>query len=176
MSSIVNIDMCLIASTGLLPNNILHEVFMDTLNELNGHILNNVLYIDNNQIGKISLKNRIVIQTYNENQKMIKKKTEELRNTFTRRSQVAIENYEEQLKEEKRRIQESNLAYNELLREINKIDKAIEVQAKAVEKQKLPSCEAMVFELKESAENQGYDVLEEHTKDGVELQFIRRVY
>lgn len=176
MSSTVNLDMCLIASKGLLPQDKLHEVFVDTLQELNGSINNNVLCINNKNIGKISLKDRIIVQTYSENANEVRKATEELRNVFTRRAQIAIRNYEFQLEQEKKRAQESDLAYAELMKRINSIDKQIEDQQKAIKKQEMSSCDAIVLELKEAAENQGYDIVEEKTNNGVQLQFVRRTY
>lgn len=176
MSSTVNLDMCLIASKGLLPETTLHKVFMDTLEELNGSIDNSVLSINNNRIGKISLKDRIIIQTYSEHAYEVRRATEELREVFTRRAKVAIDNYSYELEQAKKRVQESDLAYAELMKKINSIDKQIEDQQKAIKKQEMPSCDAIVLELKEAAENQGYDIIEEKTNNGVQLQFIRRVY
>ena len=176
MSSTVNLDMCLIASKGLLPTEQLHKVFMDTLKELNGSISNNVLSINNKSIGKISLKDRIIIQTYSEHANMVRQATEELREVFTRRAKVAIDNYSYELEQEKKRAQESDLAYAELMKRINSIDKQIEEQQKAIKKQEMSSCDAIVLELKEAAENQGYDIVEEKTNNGVQLQFIRRTY
>ncbi len=176
MSSIVNLDMCLIASKGLLPKEKLHQVFLETLPEINGLIKNNVLYIDNQSIGSISLKDRIVIQTYSERASFAKNKTNELRNVFTRRSQVALENYKNELVEEKKRIEESNLAYEELKKRIEESENKIAQQEKAISKQNMPSCEAMALELKEAAENQGYDIVENKTEEGIQLQFIRRIY
>ena len=40
----------------------------------------------------------------------------------------------------------------------------------------MSSCEAIVLELKDAAENQGYAIVEEKTEEGVQLQFIRRAY
>lgn len=176
MSSIVNLDMCLIASKGLLPIEKLHEVFKDTLCELNGRIENNVLSINNNKIGKVSLKDRIIIQTYSENVNNVKRLTQELRDTFSRRAKVAINNYSYELEEEKKRAQESDLAYAELMKRINFIDKQIEEQKHAIKKQEMSSCNAIVLELKEAAENQGYEVIEEKNNNSVQLQFIRRIY
>ncbi len=176
MSSVVNLDMCLIASKGLLPKEKLHEVFLETLPEVNGIIKNNILYIDNQPIGSISLKDRIVVKTYSERALLAKNKTTELRNVFTRRSQVAIEDYKNELETEQRRLKESNLAYEELKKRIKENQNKIEQQEKAIVKQNMSSCEAMTLELKESAENQGYDVVENKTEEGIQLQFIRRIY
>lgn len=176
MSSTVNIDMCLIASKGLLPTSRLHEVFIDTLKELNGCITNGVLSINDTKIGRISLKDRIVVQTYSENARIVQAQTDLLRKTFTRRSEVAVKNYSYELEQEKKRAQESDLAYAELMKKVNSIDKQIEEQQRAIQKQEMPSCEAIVLELKEAAENQGYDIVEEKTNEGTQLQFVRRIY
>ena len=123
MSSTVNIDMCLIASKGLLPTKKLHEVFNDTLSELNGNIQNGILFINNNRIGKVSLKDKIIIQTYSEHAKSVKNATEELRTVFSRRAKVAIDNYALELEQEKKKAQESELAFAELEKRIKSIDK-----------------------------------------------------
>ena len=176
MSSTVNLDMCLIASKGLLPIEELHKVFNDTLCELNGTITNGILKINDKSIGKISLKDRIIVQTYSEHANEVRIATEKLREVFTRRAKVAIDNYSYELEQEKKRAQESDLAYAELMKRINSIDKQIEEQQKAIKKQEMSSCDAIVLELKEAAENQGYDIVEEKTNNGVQLQFIRRTY
>lgn len=176
MSSTVNLDMCLIASKGLLPIEKLHKVFNDTLCELNGTITNGILRINDKNIGKISLKDRIIVQTYSEHANEVRRATEELREVFTRRAKIAIDNYSYELEQEKKRAQESDLAYAELMKRINSIDKQIEDQQKAIKKQEMPSCDAIVLELKEAAENQGYDIVEEKTNNGFQLQFVRRTY
>lgn len=176
MSSRVNINMCLIASKGLLPTNKLHEVFMETLSELNGTINNGVLYINDFRVGLLSLKERIVIQTYSEHAEQVKTKTTKLREIFSRRAQVAIDDYKRELEIEKKKLECSDLEYTELLKRIEETDRKIKEQAQAVKKQQMSSCEAIVLELKEAAENQGYDILEEKTDEGIELQLIRRIY
>ena len=176
MSSIVNLDMCLIASSGLLPTEILHEVFFNTLRELNGTIQNNILSINNQRIGEITLKDRILVQTYSENVAYVNSQVRLLRETFTRRADVAIKNYAYELEQEKRRAIESNLASKELEARIKKTEELQLKQEKAIERQKLDSCEAIVMELKEPAENQGYDIIEEKTEEGIQLQFVRRIY
>ena len=62
------------------------------------------------------------------------------------------------------------------MKRINSIDNQIEDQQKAIKKQEMSSCDAIVLELKEAAENQGYDIVEEKTNNGVQLQFVRRTY
>lgn len=175
MSSTVNIDMCLIASKGLLPIDTLHRVFKDTVEELNGSISKDgSLVLDGKIVGIVSLKERIIVQTSRYNNSM--SKIENLREIFNRRSDVAIKNYKYQLEQEKKSIQESNLAEEELRKRIELADKKIQEQEIAIQKQELSSCEAIVLELKEAAENQGYDIVEEKTEEGTQLQFIRRVY
>lgn len=174
MSSTVNIDMCLIASKGLLPTENLHKLFKDTVNELNGDILKDrTLTIEGRLVGVVSLKERIIVQTSRYNSMP---KIEQLRDVFNRRSEIAIKNYKFQLEQERKRIQESNLAEEELRKRIEQADQKIIEQEKAVQKQEMSSCDAIVIELKEAAENQGYDIVEEKTEEGVKLQFIRRVY
>ena len=176
MSSTVNIDMCLIASKGLLPTAKLHEVFLDTLKELNGNITNGILSFNNTRIGKISLKDRIVVQTYSENANYVQQQTKLLRDTFTRRSKIAVQNYSYELEQEKKRAKESEIALAELEKRLKAIDNKIQEQEKAIQKQEMPSCEAIVLELKEAAKNQGYDIVEEKTNEGTQLQFVRRIY
>lgn len=176
MSSIVNLDMCLIASKGLLPEPMLHEVFYSTLNELNGTIHKGILLINNIAIGKITLKDRIIVQTYNENVSLVKKQTILLRENFTRRADIAIKNYAYELEQEKKRAYESNMALEELNARIRETEKLQKKQVEAIKRQNMDACEAIVAELKEAADNQGYDIIEEKTEEGAQLQFIRRVY
>lgn len=176
MSSIVNLDMCLIASSGLLPVNLLQEVFYDTLNELNGKIQNSILFLNNTKVGKVTLKDRIIVQTYSENASFVKKQTKLLRETFSRRADVAVKNYAYELEQEEKRLRESDLALEELENRIRENQKLQKKQEKAIERQSMDACEAIVLELKEAAENQGYDIVEEKTEEGVRLQFIRRIY
>lgn len=46
----------------------------------------------------------------------------------------------------------------------------------ALKIQQLPSCEALVEDLKISAINKGYEVLQTQNNDNVHLQFVRRAY
>ncbi len=176
MSSTVNIDMCLIASKNLLPIETMHSIFLDTLNELNGEIKNDTLFINNKKIGTIYLKDRILIRTVSELAQEVTKATEKLRTTFSRRAQVEIDNYTYYLKKEKERIEKAENNIDVLQKDISAIDKKIEDNKKAIARQSMSSCEAIVEELKEAALNQGYDIEEEKTNNGVQLQFVRRVY
>ena len=176
MSSTVNIDMCLIASKNLLPIEIMHSIFLDTLNELKGEIKNDILFINDKKIGTIYLKDRILVRTDSELTQEVEKTTEKLRTTFSRRAQVEIDNYAYYLKKEKERIEKTGVDINEVNKDIGIIDKKIEDQQKAIKRQEMSSCEAIVEEIKEAAENQGYEVIEEKTNSGVQLQFVRRTY
>lgn len=46
----------------------------------------------------------------------------------------------------------------------------------ALKIQQLPSCEALVEELKISAINKGYEVVQTQNNDNIHLQFVRRTY
>ena len=176
MSSIVNLDLVSISAKNLLPKDIMIKVFNDSLLKCNGVIKNNVLVINGFSIGKISITDRIVLSTYSENVHNIERYTKVLRDTFTKLSELEFKNYQYYLKQQKLLIEKEAEANLELKKHLEEISKKEIEATKAYERQHLPSCEAIVEELKEAAENQGYDVSQIETKNGVQLQFVRRVY
>lgn len=176
MSSRVNINMLLISSKGLLDKERILKIFNEALVECNGSIKNNLLYINNLAIGKLFINERIVVETYTEHREKVLKSTETLREIFNRRVKIAVKNTQNDLINEKNRLMKSELELEELERKLKTIDDTILVQNNALIKQEMPVCEAMVAELKETATNQGYDIIEEETESGIQLQFIRRTY
>ena len=71
---------------------------------------------------------------------------------------------------------QSNLEILELKKRLSIIESKIESQDKAIKRQQMESCQAMVEELKDAAINQGYDIIEEKNENGIQLQFVRREY
>lgn len=176
MSSSVNIDLCIISSANLLPEEEMKSIFEEAVCELGGVIKENVLFLDNKRIGKLTIGSRIIIQTYSENVNFVRETTEELRNIFTRRSQNANLNYIARMEEERKRLEQSNLEFSEFEKRIKAIDQSIESSQKAAERQKMSSCDAIKNELIESAINKGYDVVQNEVDGEIQLQFIRRAY
>ena len=176
MSSSVKLDLCLISSANLLPKQEMEKIFEDAVKELGGRIVDNILFLDNKQIGKLSIGSRIIIQTYSENVNFVINTTEKLRSIFTRRSEIANINYVARMEEEKRKLEQSNLEFAEFEKKIKTIDKDIKSSKKAAEIQKMSSCEAIKTELIESAINKGYDVVQNEINGEIQLQFIRREY
>ena len=176
MSSIVNLDLSLIASKGLLPNDIMAKVFKECLKECHGFIDNNILYIDNACVGKITINDRIIVQTSSEALEDVKRLTEDLRSLFTKRSSVEIKNYQSFLSEKKKQLKQTSLVDEQIKKAIAELEKTEQEVNKAIERQQMTSCEAIVEELKEAAFNQGYDIEESKTENGIQLQFVRRVY
>lgn len=176
MSSIVKLDLVLISPKNLLPQELMVKVFNDCLSECNGKIVNGSLFINGEQVGKISIKERIVVQTYSENVNKINKMVKELRNLYTVRSEVEYHNYQSYLQDKVIALEKEQETNDEIQKELERIKKAEKESAKAHERQQLPSCNAIIEELKETAEQQGYDVDEVKTENGTRLQLVRRVY
>ncbi len=176
MSSIVNIDLMLICSKDLLPKERMVSVLDSCLKELNCKIENNVLYIKENAVGKIIIKDRILVQTYSERRSNAIKLLTALRELYTRKSKIEFEKYKEYLEEQKRIIKEQNIISEKIEKELKEFENKINKMNVAKEVQEMSPCEAIVAELKEAAECQGYDVVEEKTDNGVQLQFVRRSY
>ena len=99
-----------------------------------------------------------------------------LRETFTRRVGIAHENYLYELKKKKEELEAQNLVETELIESLKTIDKEIEKSEVGFERQQLSECDALKAEIVDAAIAQGYEVVEEKTDSGVQLQFIRREY
>ena len=177
MSSTVNMDMVLISTSNILPSNLLRAVFEESVKELGGTIQNGNLFLGKENLGKLTLNSRIVLSfsTDFDNSKrgQVRKL---LRDTFTRRVSTAHENYLYQLKKEKEQLAEQNRVESMILESIKKIDEEIEKSEVGFERQQLSECDALKAEIVDAAIAQGYEVVEENTDSGVQLQFIRREY
>ena len=104
MSSTVNMDMALISTSNIVPSSKLKEVFEACVKELGGVIQNNNLFLGNENLGKLTINNRIVLSFSSdlENSKRAHIRNL-LRDTSTRRIGIAHENYLYELKKKKRR-------------------------------------------------------------------------
>lgn len=174
MSSTINLDMTLLAASNIVPQETMHKVFLSCVQEMGGEIKSNVLTIQGQRLGKIMMGQRIVLQ-YDSDGGFLKKR-EDLRDLFTRRIAVAQADYLHELDENERRLRESRAAEESLLAELAKIEKRKQKSMSAMQRQEKPSCEAIKEELCEAAEMKGYDVVEEQTEQGIQLQFVRREY
>ena len=175
MSSTVNMDMVLISVANLLPQQQMSRVFLDCIKELNGHIENNSLILDNKSIGTIKIGQRIILSfdsDYNDRNYIRNK----LRDTFTRRIETEYKNYLYELTKEKERLEEENNVENKILKELEEVSKQIEKSAVAFQRQHQSECEALKGEIIDAAISQGYEVVEEQNNNGVQLQFVRRDY
>lgn len=174
MSSIARVNMVLIASKGLLPLETMSEIFLECLHEENYSMTNGQLIFQNKVIGKILIGERIVIQTTT-SESLVLKATQALRETFSHRSAVAVKNYQSKLEKEKQsliEIHQDQLELNQFIREIEEKENQLQ---NAIRRQEMPNCDAIKQELIEEAENQGYEVVD-HSKDEIQLQFIKRSY
>ena len=174
MSSIARVNMILIATKNLLPQTEMVKVFNDCLNEINGKILNNSLVINSVTIGRILIGDRIVVQTTS-SQSTVLKQTEELRNLFSRRSEVAYRNYQDLLLDKEMETRRNITNQIELNKHIDAIQSEKNSSAIAYVRQQKDNCVALKEELIEEAEKQGYDVIDNST-EVIQLQFVKRVY
>ena len=177
MSSTVNMDMALISTSNILPQDQLRRVFEECVKELGGVIKNNNLFLEKENLGRLTISNRIVLSFASDYETSKRLKARNLlRDTFTRRVAVAHDNYLYELKKEKERLEGQSLAEKELLDSLKKEKKKIEKSELGFERQNLSECEALKAEIVDAAIAQGYEVVEEETSQGVQLQFIRREY
>lgn len=177
MSSTVNMDMALIATSNILPSSRLKEVFEECVKELGYTIKHDRLFLENIDLGILTIKDRIVL-TFSSDLNNSKKTEirQKLRETFTRRVEIAHENYLYDLKQKKEELTKESLVEKELLESLKNIDKEIKKSEVGFERQQLSECEALKAEIMDAAVAQGYEVVEENTENGVQLQFIRRDY
>ncbi len=174
MSSTINLDMTLLAASNIVPQEIAHSVFLSCVKEMEGEIRHNVLTVQGQTLGRIVMGSRIVLQY--DSDRGFSKKREDLRALFTRRISVAQADYLHELEEDERRLRESRAAEESLLAELANIERQKQKSLVAMRRQEKPSCEAIKDELCEAAEMKGYDVIEEKTDQGIQLQFVRRQY
>lgn len=177
MSSVVrNINLHLICASNLLPKEEMINSFMDTIKELNLNVSNNTLIFGNGKTAKLTIGERIVIHTDSNHIGFIQSQIDLLRELFNKRAFVAQKNYQDQLLEQSYRANRENHDAIELKRIVDQLEKKIAMSEEALKIQQLRSCEALVKELKISAVNKGYEVVQIQNKDNVQLQFVRRQY
>lgn len=177
MSSIVkNINIHLICASNLLPQKEMNNCFISTIEELNLKIVKNKLVFANGQSIKLTVGERIVLHTDSRQVESIQSQIDNIRNLFNKRATVAQKNYLNELNEQA--VQSKRQSYDaiELQKLIDEIDKKKAESITASKIQQLPSCEALVEELKISAVNKGYEVIQTNVKDNIQLQFVRRQY
>ena len=177
MSCTRTMDMALISTANLISNDQMVNIFNQCLDELNMTLKGRELIVNGKSLGVITINSRIILSFNSDTSTEVKEKYRELiRETFTRRVDVAHQNYLDSLESEKRNLEKQNIAEQALLSSINKIDKEIKQTKQAFERQHMDECEALKHELIDAAIEQGYEVQEEKTSQGLQLQFIRREY
>lgn len=177
MSSTVNMDMALISTSNIIPQDQLKKVFEECVKELGGYIQNNNLFLGKEHLGRLTINNRIVLSFTNDYDTSKRKEIRKLlRDTFTRRVSIAHENYLYELKREKERLEEQSRVEAELLNSLKEVETKIEKSEIGFERQNQSECDALKGEIIDAAVAQGYEVIEEETSQGVQLQFIRRDY
>ena len=177
MSSTVNMDMALISTSNIIPQDQLRRVFEECVKELGGVVQNNNLFLGKENLGKLTINNRIVLSFSSDYETSKRAEVRKLlRDTFTRRVAIAHENYLYELKKEKERLEEQNRVESELLKSLKEVETKIEKSEIGFERQNQSECDALKGEIIDAAVAQGYQVVEETTSQGVQLQFIRRDY
>lgn len=177
MSSTVNMDMALISTSNIIPQDQLKRVFEECVKELGGVIQNNNLFLEKENLGKLTINNRIVLSFSSDYETSKRSEVRKLlRDTFTRRVAIAHENYLYELKKEKERLEEQSRVEAELLNSLKEVETKIEKSEIGFERQNQSECDALKGEIIDAAVAQGYEVVEETTSQGVQLQFIRRDY
>ena len=177
MSSTVNMDMALISTSNIIPQDQLRRVFEECVKEIGGVIQNSYLFLGKENLGKLTINNRIVLSFSSDYETSRRAEVRKLlRDTFTRRVAIAHENYLYELKKEKERLEEQSRVEAELLNSLKEVETKIEKSEIGFERQNQSECDALKGEIIDAAVAQGYEVVEETTPQGVQLQFIRRDY
>ena len=177
MSSTVNMDMALISTSNIIPQDQLRRVFEECVKELGGVIQNNNLFLGKENLGKLTINNRIVLSFSSDYETSKRSEVRKLlRDTFTRRVAVVHENYLYELRKEKERLEKQSQVEAELLNSLKEVETKIEKSEIGFERQNQSECDALKGEIIDAAVAQGYEVVEETTSQGVQLQFIRRDY
>ena len=175
MSSTVNMDMALISTSNIIPQDQLSMVFEKCVKELGGVIQNNNLFLGKENLGKLTINNRIVLSFSSDYETSKRAEVRKLlRDTFTRRVAIAHENYLYELKKEKERLEQQSRVEAELLNSLNELETKIEKSEIGFERQNQSECDALKGEIIDAAVAQGYEVVEAETSQGIQLQFIRR--
>lgn len=177
MSSTVNMDMALISTSNIIPQDQLRRVFEECVKELGGVIQNNNLFLGKENLGKLTINNRIVLSFSSDYETSKRSEVRKLlRDTFTRRVAIVHENYLYELRKEKERLKKQSQVEAELLNSLKEVETKIEKSEIGFERQNQSECDALKGEIIDAAVAQGYEVVEETTSQGVQLQFIRRDY
>ncbi len=177
MSSTVNLDMALISTSNIIPQDQLRRVFEECVKELGGVIQNNNLFLGKEDLGKLTINNRIVLSFSSDYETSKRSEVRKLlRDTFTRRVAIAHENFLYELRKEKERLEKQSQVEAELLNSLKEVETKIEKSEIGFERQNQSECDALRGEIIDAAVAQGYEVVEETTSQGVQLQFIRRDY
>ena len=177
MSSTVNMDMALISTSNIIPQDQLRRVFEECVKELGGVIQNNNLFLGKENLGKLTINNRIVLSFSSDYETSKRAEVRKLlRDTFTRRVAIAHENYLYELKKEKERLEQQSRVEAELLSSLKEVETKIEKSEIGFERQNQSECDALKGEIIDAAVAQGYEVVEAETAQGIQLQFIRRDY
>lgn len=177
MSSTVNMDMALISTSNIIPQDQLRRVFEECVKELGGVIQNNNLFLGKENLGKLTINNRIVLSFSSDYETSKRAEVRKLlRDTFTRRVAIAHENYLYELKKEKERLEQQSRVEAELLNSLKEVETKIEKSEIGFERQNQSKCDALKGEIIDAAVAQGYEVVEAETSQGIQLQFIRRDY
>lgn len=177
MSSTVNMDMALISTSNIITQDQLRRVFEECVKELGGVIQNNNLFLGKENLGKLTINNRIVLSFSSDYETSKRAEVRKLlRDTFTRRVAIYHENYLYELRKEKERLEKQSQVEAELLNSLKEVETKIEKSEIGFERQNQSECDALKGEIIDAAVAQGYEVVEETTSQGVQLQFIRRDY
>lgn len=177
MSSTVNMDMALISTSNIIPQDQLRRVFEECVKELGGVIQNNNLFLGKENLGKLTINNRIVLSFSSDYETSKRAEVRKLlRDTFTRRVAIAHENYLYELKKDKERLEQQSRVEAELLNSLKEVETKIEKSEIGFERQNQSECDALKGEIIDAAVTQGYEVVEAETSQGIQLQFIRRDY
>lgn len=177
MSSTVNMDMALISTSNIIPQDQLRRVFEECVKELGGVIQNNNLFLGKENLGKLTINNRIVLSFSSDYETSKRAEVRKLlRDTFTRRAAIAHENYFYELKKEKERLEQQSRVEAELLNSLKEVETKIEKSEIGFERQNQSECDALKGEIIDAAVAQGYEVVEAETPRGIQLQFIKIDY
>lgn len=174
MSTTVKLGLGLLVSKGILPKEEMLSVFNTCIEELGYKLNNNILTLNGQSLGKLTIRDRIIINMAQEQAKLYMDQIDNIRSLFAIRSEVAQKNYITKRQEELKRISHDEKSFDKLQKELELEELTMK---KAFERQQLESCEALKEELIEAAVNNGYEVEEISNKSShIQLQLVRREY
>lgn len=174
MSTKVNLEIALLAAKNTLSRDDMIKTFNSCVEELGFKIINNFLSVSGKIIGKLSIKDRIVLSIESGLEKDYTNEIELLRSRYAMSTEVLQKNYLSHKKALLEKEMYSSSVYNKLKQEIE----LEEAQMKrALIRQRKDACEAIKDELIEAALNNGYEVEQSINKDNnIQLQLVRREY